>query len=292
MKKTALLFVSAILLSSCSPKITTSISKQYATLDYQEEVRVFNLDESVPYDFEELGIVKIGDTGFSTNCGWEVVIERAKSEARKVGGNALKITEHILPTMMGSSCHRITAQILRIENFDSTLPVSTVDSTLLNKDYALIHFYRYSGVGALVSYDIHLGDTVLCRASNNWKKTVKVRKEGYNTVWAKTETKIEIPVNIKMGQEYYIRCGISMGVMVGHPVLTLVDNNSGRLEYQSIKYKKPENSDAILMKDGRTIECTIISEDENSIYITLVKDGKETKTQVSKSQVSSIQKGE
>ncbi len=93
-----------LILSSCAPKISTTISKNYAPLDYQEDVRVFGIDDAYPVNSEELGTVKIGDTGFSTNCGWDVVIEKAKLEARKAGGNALKIVEHIPPSAFGSQC--------------------------------------------------------------------------------------------------------------------------------------------------------------------------------------------
>jgi len=33
---------------------------------------------AAPQHSEVIGFVKIGDTGFSINCGWEVVIEKAK----------------------------------------------------------------------------------------------------------------------------------------------------------------------------------------------------------------------
>jgi len=42
-----------------------------------------------------LGKIKIGDTGFSTDCSYEKAIEIAELEARKVGGNAVKITKHL-----------------------------------------------------------------------------------------------------------------------------------------------------------------------------------------------------
>jgi hypothetical protein len=241
MKQLSILLIGCLLmLSSCGPKISTTIGKNYTSTDYREEIRVFGIEDSFPTSFEELGVVKIGDTGFSTNCGWELVIEKAKIEARKVGGNALKITEHTPPSFLGSSCHRITAKILKVEHFDN-LPVNApVDSTLINADYAVMHFYRHSGVGAIINYDLHLGDTILCRGRNKWKKTIKIKKDGLNTIWAKTESKAELPINIKMGHEYYIRCSVTMGMFVGHPKLELVDSQTGRLEFESIKPSKED----------------------------------------------------
>lgn len=275
------------ILNSCAPKVSTTISKSYPALDYREDVKVFGIQDSEPANAEELGIVKIGDAGFTKDCGLDVVLEKAKAEARKVGGNAIKIIEHN-PPGFGSSCHRITAKILKVEHFDS-LPI---DSSLINADYALLHVYRFSGPGALVNYDLYLGDSIICRVSNNFKKTIKIRKDGLNTIWAKTEAKVEIPINIKFGKEYYIRCGITMGIVVGRPSIELVDNQIGRMELQSIKQKKSDKRDIIVLNDGREIECIIEREDSNNVYIIMFKNGKEIKTNISKDQIKSISKSE
>jgi hypothetical protein len=281
-----------MIFNSCAPKISTSISKNYPPLDYREDVKVFGLQDPIPSSSEEIGTVKIGDTGFSSNCDWEVVIDKAKIEARKIGGNAIKIIDHIPPSLMGSSCDRITAKILKVENFNTIASTIKEDSSLVNADYAIIHVYRYSGAGAFVSYDLHLGDTVICRVSNRWKKTIKIRKDGLNTLWAKTEVKEELPINIKFGKEYYIRCGITMGLLVGRPSLELIDNQVGKAEFQSIKLKKSDKRDMLVLNDGRELECIINSEDNDNIFITLFKNNNEIKTQVSKSQIKSIQRSE
>jgi len=289
MKKVSLvlLLVAIFILNSCAPKVSTTISKSYPALDYREDVKVFGIQDSEPANAEELGIVKIGDAGFTKDCGLDLVLEKAKAEARKVGGNAIKIIDHN-PPGLGSSCHRITAKILKVEHLDS----SPIDSSLINADYALLHVYRFSGPGALVNYDLYLGDSVICRVSNNFKKTIKIRKDGLNTIWAKTEAKVEIPINIKFGKEYYIRCGITMGIVIGRPSIELVDNQIGRMEFQSIKQKKSDKRDIIVLNDGREIECIIEREDTNNVYIIMFKNGKEIKTNISKDQIKSISKSE
>jgi hypothetical protein len=231
------LIACALILNSCGPKISTSISKSYPTLDYREEVRVFGLHEQIPNKSEVLGIVRSGDTGFSTDCGWDIVIARAKAEARKAGGNAIKITDHTPPSILGSSCHRITAKILRVPDFNDVPQGAQPDSSLINADYALLHVYRHSGMGSMVSFDLHLGDSVICRVSNKSKRTIKIKKDGLNTLWARTEAREEIPINIRFGREYYVRCSISMGAIVGHPKIELVDGQTGKAEFQSIKDK-------------------------------------------------------
>jgi hypothetical protein len=223
----------------CSPKVTTRLATNAAPLDYKQEVFVIGLTEEAPADAVELGTVKIGDNGFSTNCGWDVVIEQAKMEARKAGGNVLKITSHIPPNGMGSSCDRIRAKILKVENPDELIrfaaaKTATIDSTW---DYAMLYVYRPGGAGAFVGYDLYLNDSVIGRVRNNSKQVIKITKKGMNTLWAKTESKTEVPVDFEFGREYYLSCGIQMGIMVGRPAMRLVENTKGRAQYNSIKSK-------------------------------------------------------
>jgi len=231
-----LIITTLILLSSCNPKITTSISKSYPPIDYKQEIVVIGLDESEPDSSEVLGQVKIGDTGFSTNCGYGIVIEKAKLSARKAGGNAIKIIEHRLPNPMGSSCHRITAKILKVENI-ANYTAKEEEEVLLDVDYAILNVYRYRGTGALLNYDLYLGDSVICRVQNNFKTTINIKKDGLNSLWAKTEAKSEVPINVKMGKTYYLRCGVTMGAFVGHPKLELIDSKKGKAEFESFKAK-------------------------------------------------------
>ncbi|MDR0384792.1 MAG: hypothetical protein LBH60_01795 [Prevotellaceae bacterium] len=233
-----LFFCLAVLfgLSGCNPRIkVTKSNYSYPPLDYAQKVFVLEINDEFPAGAENLGTLKVGDTGFSTNCEWETVIENAKNEARKMGGNVVKIIEHKLPSI-ASSCHRITAQILRVSDV-SLLSQNKTAAIVNDWDYALLHFYRSDEAGILVGYDIYLGESVICRAKSNWKTTVKVYSGGRNSIWGKTEAKTEIPVDIEIGKEYYIRCGISMGIMVGRPTLTLVDNPTGKREYNSAQLK-------------------------------------------------------
>lgn len=232
-----LLIISALILfSSCNPKISTSISRSYPPLDYKQDILVIGLDQSEPDNSEVLGQVKIGDTGFSTKCSYDIVIDKAKLEARKAGGNAIKIIEHTPPFVMGSSCHRITAKILKVENIENYTP-KVEEEVLLDVDYAILNVYRYRGAGALISYDLYLGDSVICRVKNNFKTTIHIKKDGLNSLWAKTEAKSEVPIDVVMGKTYYLRCGITMGAFVGHPKLELIDSKIGKSEFESFKAK-------------------------------------------------------
>jgi len=302
MKQIAIILLGCMLvLSSCSPKISTSISKNYPPLDYREDVRVYDLQEAVPANAEKIGVVKIGDTGFSTDCSWEVVLDKAKVEARKAGGNAIKITKHKMPNPVGSSCHRITAEILKVENslsmtetvsndYNNSTPKTFAEqNSFSNEDFAILYVYRTGGMGALVSYDLHLDDTILCRVSNNFKKTIIVRQDGLKKLWAKTEALKEVPIDIEFGKEYYVRCSMSMGAFVGHPEIEVVDNQSGKLEFQSIRLKKSERWDLIITKDGTEIECIINDGDAKNVYYTITENGIKTQAQISKSEIKTVQ---
>jgi hypothetical protein len=242
MKKHKMLLLAAgylLTFSACAPKVTTSISNRHDTLGYRDEVLVFGVKDSVPDNSEVLGTVKIGDSGFTTDCGWDEVVGLAKLEARKVGGNGIKIAKHAPPNIFTGTCHRITANILRVQNANS-VGADTAVGALVGADYALLHIYRLRGAGALVSYDLHLGDSLICRVSNGWKETIKVSKGGANVLWAHTESTAELPANIQLGHEYYVRCGVKMGLFVGRPKLEFVSSSTGKEELQSIQQKSPQ----------------------------------------------------
>src|SRR5687767_5160528 len=95
------------ILQGCAPKVRTQLVKNYPASERGQEIVVFELGESYPEDSEEIGTVKVTDTGFTLRCTYEIALEKAKFQARKAGGNALVITEHKTPSALGSSCHRI-----------------------------------------------------------------------------------------------------------------------------------------------------------------------------------------
>lgn len=287
--KNILLLSAAILtivLSSCSHSITRNIDKSYAPTDFKQEVVVFGLSEIAPKGGESLGTIRFGDTGFSSNCGYEVAIEKAKLEARKVGGNAIKVIKHVPPSLMGSTCDRITVNVLKYTNPENLK--TAVEEELLDIDHAILYVYRTAGSGFLVSYDLYLGDSVICRVKNNFKTKISVHKDGLNSLWAKTESKTEIPINIKPGKEYYLRCGIKLGAFVGRPDIQLVDKVVGKGQYASIKAKVVFN-DVIVRKNGDKILCQILEEGEATVHFNMKKRGKTVKTQLEKENIEKIE---
>ena len=232
-----LLLSLSIVIASCSPKVTTQVSKSYEPLPYQEPVVVLSSEQETPPEAELLGQLKVGDTGFSTKCDYQEVIAAAQTATRKAGGNVVKITEHKMPGL-ASSCHRIKANILRVANTDELLAVASEEEITPGVDYAILHVYRYSGVGPLVGYNRYLGDSLLCRVKNNFKTTLHLHSTGRHTLWAKTEAKSEVPVNLEPGHHYYLKCAVKMGALVGRPTLELVDDRSGKGSFESFNAKR------------------------------------------------------
>ena len=122
--------------------------------------------------------------------------------------------------------------------------VSQNKDTISEAPYATVYVYRLKNyTGSLISYNIHLNDSVLCRIKNNTKYAIKVYKEGPGELWAETEQKRKVKVDIKFGQSYYLRCGVSMGVFAGRPDLTLVYPEQGKLDYDNLDAKNTKNKE-------------------------------------------------
>jgi len=110
--------------------------------------------------------------------------------------------------------------------------------------YALLYVYRHKNfTGSAVSYDLKITNSVLKefligRVKNNSKFVVAIYQEGKTEISATTESKRFVTVNVKFGQKYYLKCGVSMGWVVGKPELNLVYPDQGELEYENVKIKK------------------------------------------------------
>jgi hypothetical protein len=110
---------------------------------------------------------------------------------------------------------------------------------------ALLHIYRVGRMaGAAIGYDVRLGDEVVYRARNNSKITIPITGAGAAALWAKTESRADLPLDIEPGREYWIRCGMRMGAFVGRPDLEIVDDATGRAEFDKIPADREEATPA------------------------------------------------
>lgn len=112
---------------------------------------------------------------------------------------------------------------LTTETASAALPAGT--------PYALLHLYRPGKMaGFMIGYDVHLNDSVAYRARNGSQGEVRRRVAGPLTLWAKTEAREEIILNVEPGREYYVRCSLGAGAFVGRPKLQQVSVAQGRKE--------------------------------------------------------------
>ena len=239
MKKVFFLLLSTALLSAaCGPAARVlSSADNYPPLPEYVNVFVLDLSEQAPADGAFVGVLEVGDSGFSMDCDYQTVILKAKEQARTMGGNLVKITDHKKPNFF-STCHRIRANVYLMQEDSPYMPTHqvTIDQALLEEDCAILYFYRErNSAGSLVGYNVWIGDDVVWRASNNRKEWVKVKAVGMTMIRAKTESERKLEIDIQPGRHYYIRCGVGMGVMVGRPSLELVDERTGKFEFDQIQ---------------------------------------------------------
>lgn len=246
-------------------KIRTNITNQQPILEFSQTVHIYSLTESIPNDAIFIGNITIGDSGFTINCNYDDLIKDLQLEARKHGANAIKITKHRAPNLV-SSCHYLETELYTIqkESVTEAPPVNTE----IPKDFALIHFYRNSGIGPLVQYDINLGEDIICTTKNKWKTTVALSMSELAQFWSATETKSTISIPLEKGKEYYVRCKLIPGVLMGRPKLELVDNISGKAEFDAIAIKEKNKRNLLFLNTGEVIICKIKSFDQNYYYVT------------------------
>lgn len=231
-----LIFSAFFVIISCSPKVRTSLTETtFSAIPDGFKIFLLEENEEVPEGSEYLGEIKIGDSGFSTMCDYDISRQSAKDEARAKGANLVKITRIREPNMV-SSCYRIDGKLYR--NLDSSDISKLIDSRKVanrstlpqDADYAVIHFYRpYSYVGSAIGYKIWLRNEKLFKIQNGDYHKYTTDEEGWITFWASTEAKSEVILFVENGMEYFVKCDILMGAMVGQPKLTLMEPRIGRL---------------------------------------------------------------
>ncbi len=208
------------------------------------------------YDTLPKGLKKLGQANININasnildCSLHAMIEVAKGEARKLGANVVKITQQKVFSVMGNPCHRLKISLHKGDSI-ADLERHNVEKPLGDVDYALLHIYRYNGEAPFVSYNLKLGDSILCRVKNNYKTTIKIKKEGLNSLVAINKYKSELPFDVEFGKEYFLRCSVNTGnstgrpgtvniILAAAPNIEFVSYRIGKMEFKSFKAKRDE----------------------------------------------------
>lgn len=124
------------MLTSCSPKISSNFTKRYPALKETDSIKVYTPDQYHSRDNskdEVLGSIIVRDGGFTTNCGYDRMLQIVKDTARKNGGDIIGLNIHLEPSLLGSSCHQFNADILKSNTF-------TKDSSAVRQDAMKNHF--------------------------------------------------------------------------------------------------------------------------------------------------------
>jgi len=239
------LLVSALLagITGCSPKAGTTVTdNSLSPLPEDAPVLVLDVNRPLPDGCRPVGKIK-ADAG-GAECHYSTVIGNARSQARKMGGNIIKITRYWIPGF-GNPCYEIKADVLYSANAGGLIAADQARKDSLHQvkfgdhpNYAILYAYRPSGPGALIGYNLHGDDSVLCRMKNYSRYEIRLYKEGPMTLWAKTETKSSVALTVKFGEEYYLRCAMQMGAFVGEPALGLIATGPGETAYDDIKSSK------------------------------------------------------
>lgn len=241
-------FALLLILCGCSPLIKKTITdSSMKPLSDSATVVLVDITQPMPDSCKTLGTLHYGENGTSPSWGYNKLISEAKKEARKMGGNVIKITNMELPQEGYSNAYTLYVTVLYRQNL-SNIPnrLKVIGDSLhklkfpeANPTYAILYVYRPSGMGSLIGYDVELNDQVICRAKDNSFYEIKLYKEGEAKILAETESSAHALIDVKFGQEYYLRCTITMGVLIGEPVLQVIPNWQGSIEYeQLVKNKK------------------------------------------------------
>jgi hypothetical protein len=105
-------------------------------------------------------------------------------------------------------------------------------------NYATLNLYRpKNAVGGLVGYNIKLDDSTICKLKNGRKFSVRLYKEGIIKIWPGTED-TKISINVKFGEEYFVKFAMVSGLVGEHPELNLINPEQGRVEFEALQDKK------------------------------------------------------
>jgi hypothetical protein len=240
-RRAAFGLLSILLFTGCAPRVKTKMVATKPALSEFATVACIYPEQLPPADAELLGSLKIGDNGMSSNCGFDEVAELATRQARLSGSNLIHITEIKYPDGF-STCHRMKASLYAVPDVYTYMDqIKAKEDSITrakmgdDQSYALIHFYRPRfDFGYAISYKMHLNDSAVCKVKHGCAQTIRIdHPECYN-LNAKTESGFDLNLCVEAGEEYYIRCGVSMGAFIGRPYFSLVDKNRGRSEMRPL----------------------------------------------------------
>ena len=111
------LFFGLIILAiqGCGLKVQRNIVlRDLPMQDTSLPISIYVDTNNIPQNTKVIGSLFIGDGGSTVKCDSATVFNRARVETRKVGGNALLLTDYRKPSIFGSTCHQIRGMMLYV----------------------------------------------------------------------------------------------------------------------------------------------------------------------------------
>lgn len=117
-----------LLLTACSPRVLTKITMSHPARSV-DEVKVYDVGDTVPNSAVTIGKVMVVDGGLTTNCGYDRMLGLAKERTAENGGNGLLLTVHKEPSFWGSSCHQLKGMMFLMSDtiVDMTKPNAVME---------------------------------------------------------------------------------------------------------------------------------------------------------------------
>lgn len=107
--------------------------------------------------------------------------------------------------------------------------------TAVSSDKALVYIYRPSSfVGGGVSYTVNAGTKPIIKLHNGGYYPY-VATPGELELWAQTEAKSSVTLDLKAGETKYVKGTVGVGFFVGRPNLRLVDPAVAAAEIKECK---------------------------------------------------------
>lgn len=271
-------FLTLLALSSCTIKPSVTVFKTYPVLDYKEEVKLMELHDEISGEFEELGMVRLYEKGSTRNCSYDVIIALAQFEARKIGGNLVKIINHIPPGENRNSCDQITAKILRIESREYKLNSKIEDRPERLDSLSIVEDMKKVEKGITYVYNYN-GITL---NSQPQPEELPKRLGNRDQIILKDGSVKVCRITKEIGEDVYYTYYDN-----GTKVYKKIPKNEIFGVQRSRRYLSKLN-DVIILKDGIIKECHIKREDEDKVYITLKINGSDLETLIFKADIKKI----
>jgi hypothetical protein len=117
-----------------------------------------------------------------------------------------------------------------------TISQTSSDQSALKAGLSRIVIYRPKiSVGSGIQPMIKVNEKKTAQCKPNGVFFVDV-PEGEHQISGSTEVRSKITVDTKKSDLIYVRCGISLGLFVGHPTFKLVPNSEGILQTNDLSF--------------------------------------------------------